>query len=266
MENPYSNVVDTKANVGFARRRVGSNELVRNQMNGLMNAGGQYLSNARTRGVNEGSKRGLLNSSLSAASGEGAAINAALPIASQDASTYRSAADMESGNEQQSTITGAQIAAQERASAESRASASAYAASASAAREEERKWNDARDIRNRGWSVEDRNFGRDANVQDRDAEYGFRNSDREANFGYGRENRDAGYNQFNMDREDNQANDQTVRNDNMFASFMQPFMNGAGSNPDFWANPEALGGFMEFISGSSRRAVSPSGPRPSLSP
>lgn len=200
------------------------------------------------------------NSTLASAAGQQAAIQSYLPIASQDASTYRSAADIESGNEQQSTITGAQIAAQERANAAAGASASAYASSAAAAREEERKWNDERDIRNRGWSVEDRNFNRDASVNDRDTGYSFQAADREANFGYGRENRDSAQG-FQRERENaGYANDQTVRNDNMFQSFMMPFMNGAGSNPDFWANPEALGGFVEFIGGTTRRVVKPNAP------
>lgn len=247
MINPYK--------VDFAKRTVGANELVRNQMNGLMNAGGQYLSSARARGVQEGGRRGLLNSSLSGAASEGAAINAALPIASQDANTYRSAADMQAGHEQQSTLTQAQIDAQDRASAAAQAASSAYAAAASGDRAADREWQDRRDVRNREWSVEDRNFGRDASVNDRDAEYNFRNTDREANFGYGRENRDSTQ-AFQRERENaGYANDQIARNDQMFQNFMMPFMQGAGSNPDFWANPEALGGFFEFLGSTNRRIV-----------
>ena len=246
MQNPYSGV-------GFARRTVGSNELVRNQMNGLMSAGGRYLSDARTRGANEGTKRGLLNSSLSAAGAEGAAIQAALPIASQDASAYRTAADMESGNEQQSTITGAQIAAQERSNAASAASASAYASSAAAERDADRKWNDQRDIRNRGWSVEDRNFGRDASVNDRDTGYAFGRENRDAEYAFGRENRDSAQAYGRENRDAGYANDQIVRNDTMYANFMQPWMDNVSRDPDMMANPEALGGFFDFMGNTTGR-------------
>ena len=243
MINPYGQT--------YAPRTVGRNELVKNQMSGLMNQGGKYLSDARTRGANETSRRGLLNSSLGAAGAESSAIQAALPIASQDASTYRSAADMQSGNEQQAHIVGAQIASNDRqAQASMNASASASAAAA-ADRQAERDWLERNAERNRGWAVEDRNFGRTASVEDRDVGYSQANADREANFGYGREGRD-----FQRERENaGFANEQQARNDSLFRDFMMPFLQGAGSSPDFWANPEALGGFIDFLSSTNRRAV-----------
>lgn len=259
MQNPYEGV-------GWAKRKVGSNELVRNQMNGLMNANGQYLSDARTRGANEGHRRGLLNSSLSAAGAEGSAIQAALPIASQDASTYKSAADMESGNEQQSTITGAQIAAQERANAASAASASAYAASSAAERAADRDWTDKRDIRNRGWSVEDRDFKDTASVRDRDAGYNYGRENRDAEYGYGRETRNSNQ-AFQRERENaGYANDQTVRNDNMFRDFMMPGIQSIASNPDYMANPEAMGGFFDFLGATAGRVSGRASPASTQGP
>ena len=54
----------------------------------LMDENGQYLQNAEKRAVRASNRRGLLNSSISASGGVAAAIEAALPIAQQDANVY----------------------------------------------------------------------------------------------------------------------------------------------------------------------------------
>ena len=59
--------------------------LVKNQMAGLLNSDSSYMQSARTRAQQAGQASGLLNSSLAATSGEKAASDAALSIATPDA-------------------------------------------------------------------------------------------------------------------------------------------------------------------------------------
>lgn len=68
-------------------------ETVAGQMDTLLSAGSPYITRARTSAAQYANRRGLLNSSIAAGAGEAAAIDAALPIASQDAATYGRAAD-----------------------------------------------------------------------------------------------------------------------------------------------------------------------------
>jgi len=76
------------AKSGFINREVNPNDLVQQRLDELLNKQGKYISAARQRGVEQAASRGLLNSSIAAGSAERAAIEAALPIAKQDASTY----------------------------------------------------------------------------------------------------------------------------------------------------------------------------------
>lgn len=69
-------------------RRVTGDELVANQVTGLMNRGGAYLQNAAQRGLETANRRGLLNSSIAAGSAERASLEAAMPIAQADAASY----------------------------------------------------------------------------------------------------------------------------------------------------------------------------------
>lgn len=63
-------------------------QLVSNQLNGLLAQGGPYMEQARLSGMNTAAGRGLLNSSIAAGNSQAAAIQAGLPIAQQDAGTY----------------------------------------------------------------------------------------------------------------------------------------------------------------------------------
>lgn len=65
--------------------------LVENRMTGLLDQGSRYIENARQRGTELAQSRGLLNSSISAGASERAAIEGALPIASQDAASIQAA-------------------------------------------------------------------------------------------------------------------------------------------------------------------------------
>lgn len=58
---------------------------VQNQMKGLMQKDNPYMQTARTSGMQTANRRGLANSSMGTQAGEMAAIQSALPIASQDA-------------------------------------------------------------------------------------------------------------------------------------------------------------------------------------
>src|SRR5688500_503976 len=69
-------------------RTVQGNELVQNQLTGLIAGNSQYITQAEDRARNEASSRGMMMSTMAAGAGRRAAIDAALPIASQDATTY----------------------------------------------------------------------------------------------------------------------------------------------------------------------------------
>lgn len=64
---------------------------VSDQLNNLLDENSRYLQSARARSNQAANSRGLINSSIGAGAGEAAAINAALPIAQQDAQTSFSA-------------------------------------------------------------------------------------------------------------------------------------------------------------------------------
>jgi hypothetical protein len=60
-------------------------------MKGLLSAGSPYLEAAKQKAMATANSRGLLNSSMAATAGEKAAIESALPIATQDATTQANA-------------------------------------------------------------------------------------------------------------------------------------------------------------------------------
>ncbi len=63
-------------------------DTVAGQLNSLTAQSSPYIQQAREGAKRQANSRGLINSSIAAGSGEAAAINAAMPIAQQDASTY----------------------------------------------------------------------------------------------------------------------------------------------------------------------------------
>lgn len=67
---------------------VDQNQLVSNQLTGLLSQNSPYLQQARTSAAQQANSRGLLNTSMAAGAGEAAAIQAALPIAQADAGTH----------------------------------------------------------------------------------------------------------------------------------------------------------------------------------
>jgi hypothetical protein len=83
-------------------------------MTGLLGKNSDYMKRAETKGLQTANTRGLLNSSLAAGAAQAAAIDAALPIAQQDASTYSGFSGREQQFDQQTALNADQFA-QERA-------------------------------------------------------------------------------------------------------------------------------------------------------
>ena len=69
----------------------GEDATVEGRLKGLLSTGSPYLDAARARAAGVANSRGLLNSSMAATAGEKAAIESALPIAQQDATTFANA-------------------------------------------------------------------------------------------------------------------------------------------------------------------------------
>lgn len=68
---------------------VGSNETVQGQLKGILeNKNSPLMQQAQTFGNSYANKRGMLDSSIGASAAESSMINAATPVAQQDASTY----------------------------------------------------------------------------------------------------------------------------------------------------------------------------------
>lgn len=68
-------------------REVSNKAKVSGQLEGLLSGDSKYIQNARNNSAETSNRKGLLFSSMSAGAGEKAAIEAAMPIAQQDAQT-----------------------------------------------------------------------------------------------------------------------------------------------------------------------------------
>jgi len=76
------------------RFNVTDNMLASNRMVNILSKDSPYLKAAQTRALNLANARGLLNSSLAATAGTAAAVQAALPLAQQEAQTYFNAGQL----------------------------------------------------------------------------------------------------------------------------------------------------------------------------
>lgn len=84
---------------------VGNNETVQGQLKGILeNPNSPLMVQARTAGNSYANKRGLLDSSIGASAAESSMINAATPIAQQDASTYYDAKKSNVANDLSSSM------------------------------------------------------------------------------------------------------------------------------------------------------------------
>lgn len=79
---------------------------VSGQLSSLLSQDSPYIKQAQLAGEKTAAKRGMLNSSISAGASEAQAIQAALPIAQQDAQTYATAQNTQqlSDNQQRATL------------------------------------------------------------------------------------------------------------------------------------------------------------------
>lgn len=98
--NPYNSNIGNGAlpqgfwgsqNRAYTRNTQG-NELVSNQMNGLLAQNSPYIQDARRQGYEYANSRGGLNSSIAAGAAQRSAIQAGLPIAQGDATAYQNTA------------------------------------------------------------------------------------------------------------------------------------------------------------------------------
>ena len=71
---------------------VAPNQTVQSQLEQVIAADSPLMQQARTRALQQANQRGLLNSSMAATAGQSAVLDAATPIAQQDARTYSEAA------------------------------------------------------------------------------------------------------------------------------------------------------------------------------
>ena len=82
---------------------VDPNLTVENRMTGLLSSESPYMNAARSKAMRTANQRGLLNTTMAAGAGEKAAIESAMPIATQDASYLQNSAiksqeaDLQSG-------------------------------------------------------------------------------------------------------------------------------------------------------------------------
>ncbi len=110
-------------------RTVGTNETVQGQLNTLLNdPNSRYLNQARAEAQRQAATRGLGNSSIAAGAGVRSAIQSALPIASQDASTWAGAAEQNVGVMNQNLMQERQIGNEQVLAANNAAAAAAAGA------------------------------------------------------------------------------------------------------------------------------------------
>ena len=80
------------AQAGASTWNVDKNQTVQSQIGGIIKADSPLMQMARTQSLQGQAAKGLGNSSLAIGAGQTAVYGAAMPIASQDASTYANAA------------------------------------------------------------------------------------------------------------------------------------------------------------------------------
>lgn len=236
-------------------------ETVRGQMEDLLASDPEYIRGAERAGERFAAGRGLMNSSMAAQASRNAAIQAGMPIASQDAGMYAQAAGQNMS----------EMNAQERAKMEMNAAAMASMpvinshdwvdaerekdrqhqltlqereiSLADRARREEQQYGreltqEERDFmrenRDMGWSRDDRLIGEDRDWQ------------REL-IGTEREERQLDR-QFERDIFDDQRSDQRDANRQaLFSGAFQMMLGTLFSSPDFFRDPQSASGFMEFF-------------------
>lgn len=92
-------------------QEVQDNQLMRHQLEGLLDWDSPLMDRARQQGINQAARRGLGNSSIAAGNAMGAAMDRAMPIAQFDASRYGSVADQNMAAQNQASLANASNAA-----------------------------------------------------------------------------------------------------------------------------------------------------------
>lgn len=90
-------------------RTVSEEETVQYQLGQIIDPNSELMKSARTRGLQYANQRGLLNSSIAAQAAEQAVLDAAIPIAQQDARTYADAAGQVTDFEGRGALQDAQL-------------------------------------------------------------------------------------------------------------------------------------------------------------
>lgn len=265
--NPGGGFGATQAGAGIYTRDPGENETVEGRLNGLLSSGSEYIQSAEAAGRRFASQRGLLNSSLAAQSSRQAAINAGLPIAQADAAMYAQAAGQNVDWLNQSMIRAIEAEAAANGAASSNYSQDAVYTNLSerakdrALQERLLQMRIDADERSQGRGFD---FQRDMTQEDRDwlREQGITERDfiRE---GWGRDDanrlddRDflAGQREIERDYErgmfdDTRADARDARRQSMLGSAWTQMLGTLFSSPDFFGNPEAARGFLEFFTSS----------------
>lgn len=80
--------------------KVRGRQTVQGQLANIVDSGSPLMEMAETRGLQEANKRGLMNSSMAVQSGQAALYDAAMPIATQDATTFANAGQFNAANRQ----------------------------------------------------------------------------------------------------------------------------------------------------------------------
>jgi len=86
---------------GVPRTEVTSEQTAQGQLANILDSDSPLMQRAATQGAQAANSRGLLNSSMASQAAQGAMIDRAAPIASQDAETYFQNAQANAGREQQ---------------------------------------------------------------------------------------------------------------------------------------------------------------------
>lgn len=223
---------------------VQGNELVENRLSGLLNQSNPYIQNARRRGMETASRRGLGNSSISAGASERAAIESAMPIAQQDAQTYFQSRTnnqnaLNQNLMQEREISNRMLEADRRLAFEGERSAEARANAAA-----------DRDLRlqmqRENLAYEGEQQGLSRQQQEMMARLGY-------DFDIGTQSNQARIQNW---LQDNQFNRQlygdffsSMQNANLqnSSNFYGALMNGLMSNPEVFGNPEYLSGLNNFF-------------------
>lgn len=257
---------------GTAVRQPTGDELVENRLTKLLAGDSAYIQNARTRGTKQAAGRGLLNSSLAGAASEASAVNAGLPIASQDASAF-SAANAQNQNDLNAATL---LKYQSDLGNQANNAASYGGVSVMNLGGDERDYAFRReqaaldrDLRRedreagREESGADRNFQREMTLSDRDfrrqegesdRQYGERMTRLGQDFQRGMAGDEREYGRDMLGRTQGfaagqSALDRTQRNREMYTSIFGGAMGQAlgamFSDPSFWGSPDAAAGFTE---------------------